>query len=91
MREEDNPVVRGKLWSKVNGGTNTTAEAIIDSGSTHPITTMPVTNAMKVEITPLTKELTIIEASGKSLAMLGTVRRYLESEVLGGRKIIKQK
>ena len=54
----------------------------MDSGCTHPITTKTVTDAIKVEIEPLKKELTIIEALGKSLIILGTVKMYLEAEVL---------
>ena len=61
----------------------------MDSGCTYPIKTKTVTDAMKVEITPLAKELTIIEASGISPAILETVKMYLETEVLGGKKMIE--
>ena len=88
-REEENPVVKGRVWSKLNGGTSTTADAIMDSGCTYPISTKTVTDAMKVEIKPLEKELTVIESYGRSLEILGTLTMYMESEALGGRKIIE--
>ena len=38
-------------------------------------------------MTPLTQDLTIVEASGSTLSLLGTTTIFLESEVLGdGRK-----
>jgi hypothetical protein len=55
----------------------------------HPLTTLTVTEATKVKITPLARELEIVEASGKNLKILGTVQLYLECEVLGGRKMME--
>ena len=70
----------------MNGGTSTTADAIMDSDCTHPITMKTVTDEMKVEIKPLERELKIIEASRKILEILGMSKMYLEAKVLGGRK-----
>ena len=53
----------------------------MDSKCNYPITT----DAMKVEIKPLMKELIIKEAWGKSQEILGTVNMYLEGNILGGR------
>ena len=47
------------------------------SGYTYPITMKIVTVGMKAEIKPLERELTIIEASWKSLKILGTAKMYL--------------
>ena len=41
---------------------------------TYPVTTTAVTKEMKAEIIPLKKELTIIEASDKTLEVLGTLK-----------------
>ena len=53
-REEENPVVKVRVWSKVNGGTSTTTEAMLDSRCTYLITMkteiVTVTDDMKVEI-----------------------------------------
>ena len=54
-----------------------------------PLTTMSVTEAIKMKVTPLARELVIVEASGKSLRILWTVRMFLETDVLGGRKMIE--
>ena len=32
---DDNPIVMGKIWSKINGGISTKVDAIMDSGCTH--------------------------------------------------------
>ena len=89
VRTSDNPTVKGKMWSKRNGGRSTVVAAVMDSGCTHPITTMTVTNALKLEVTPLERDLQIVEASGKNLRIMGTVKTYLEYEVLGGRKLME--
>ena len=49
-REEENPVVKERVWSKLNGGTSTTTEAMIDSRCTYPITMKTVTDEITVEI-----------------------------------------
>ena len=82
-KSDDSPIVMGKIWSKINGGISTNADAIMDSGCTHPLTTMSVTDAIKMKVTPLSRELIIVEASGKNLRILGTVRMFLEADVLG--------
>ena len=88
-RSTDNPTVHGTMWSKRNGGRSTEVAAVMDSGCTHPITTMTVTNAMRMEVTPLSRDLEIVEASGKNLKIMGTVKIYLECAVLGGRKLME--
>jgi hypothetical protein len=61
-RSPDNPTVQGTMWSQRNGGRSTEVAAIMDSGCTHPFTTLTVTDAIKMDITPLTRELEIMEA-----------------------------
>ena len=60
-----------------------------DSGCTFPVTITAVTREMKAKIIPLRKELNIVEASGKTLEVLGTCKMFLEADVLGGRKLKK--
>ena len=67
----------------------TNTDAIMDSGCTYPLTTMTVTQAIKMKVTPLSRELIIVEASGKNLEILGVVRVFLEADVLGGRKLVE--
>ena len=70
---DDYHIVMGKIWSKINGGISTKVDAIMDSGCTHPLNTMAVTDAIKMKVTPLSRELIIVEASGQNLRILGTV------------------
>ena len=88
-RNPDNPTVYGTMWTKRSGGRSTEVAAIMDSGCTHPLTTLTVTQALKMEMTPLDRELDIVEASGNLLRILGTVSFYLECEMLGGRKLVE--
>ena len=88
-KSNDSPIVKGKMWSKRNGGRNTSVESIMDSGCTHPITTTGVTKALDIEIEPLEEPLLIVEASGKLLTILGSVKLFLEADVLGGRKLVE--
>ena len=66
-RDEENYVVKGRVLSKLNGGTSTKAYAVMNSGCTYTIKTKKVTDEMKVEIETLERVLKMIEASGKSL------------------------
>ena len=52
-RSQDNPTVHGTVWSKRNGGLYTEVASIMDSGCTYPLTTVAVTNAIKMEVTLL--------------------------------------
>ena len=72
-RIPDNPTVYRTMWTKRSGGRSTEVAAIMDSGCTHPLTTLTVTQALKMEIIPLDGEIEIVEVSGKLLRILGTV------------------
>ena len=89
VEDEENSVVKGRVWTKLNGGTSFKTYTIMNSGCTYPLTTKTVTDEMKDEIKPLKESLTIDEASGKSLEVLDTVKMFLEAEVLGGRKLVE--
>ena len=89
VEDEENSVVKGRVWTRLNGGTSFKTDTIMDSGCTYPVTTKTVTDEMKDEIKPLKESLTIYEPSGKSLEVLGTEKMFLEAEVLGGRKLVE--
>ena len=55
-------------------------DAIMDSECIYPITTKMVTDEMKVGIKLLERELKMMEASGKSVEILGTAKMYREAE-----------
>ena len=62
-RIPDNPTVYGTMWTKRSGGRTTEVAAIMDSGCTHPLTTLMVNQALEMEIIPLDREIEIVEAS----------------------------
>jgi len=68
------------------------ADAIMDSGCTHPLITLTVTDALKMKITPLARDLEIVEASGKNLTILGSSghRGRGASEVLVSLGLLKK-
>ena len=49
---------------------------------------MTIAEAINKKVQPLTRELIIVEASGKNLEILGT-KFYLDADVLGGRKMVE--
>ena len=53
------------------------------------MTTTAVTREMKGEIISLREEPNIVEASRKTLEVMGTYKMFLENEVLGGRKMVE--
>ena len=54
-----------------------------DTGCTFPISSLAVIKQLKAEIIPLSQDLTIVEASGSELSILGTATILMETEVLG--------
>ena len=59
---------------------------MLESGCTFPISSLAVIKKLKADIMPLTQNLTIIEASGSELKILGTAIIFMKSEVLGPEK-----
>ena len=48
-----------------------------------------VAKGIGAEVKPLTKNLEIIDASGKIMDIIGTIRMYTDNRVLGGRKLVE--
>ena len=61
----------------------------MDSGCTFPITSTAVAKGIGAEVKPLTSKHEIIDASGKVMDILGTIRMYINNRVLGGRKLVE--
>ena len=62
-------------------------DAVFDTGCTQPISTK--TDGMKNKIEPLDEVLQIVQASGETLTILGTIRMYLKADVLGCRRLVE--
>ena len=70
--------------------TGTRVNTCWDSGCTFAIANLEVINQLKAKVIPLTQNLTIVEASGSPLSLLGTAKIFMEAEVLGdGRREIE--
>ena len=88
-RENDTPVTKAMVYSKMQGGRGTETDSVKDAGCTYPHTTTAVTEALGIEVKPLTGSLEIIDASGNALDILGTTRMFIDSQILGGRKLVE--
>ena len=61
----------------------------MDTGCNFPLTTTAVTEAIGAEVKPLTESLEIIDASGRPLEIMGTIRMFIGNRILGGRKLVE--
>ena len=85
--KDDSPMTTTTVYKDVRGKRGTMVTTCWDTGCTFPIASLAVIKQLKAKVTPLTQDLTIVEASGSALSLLGTTTVFLESEVLGdGRK-----
>ena len=62
---------------------------VMNSGCTFPITSTVVAKGIGVEVKPLSGNLEIIDASGKPMDILGTIKMYIDNKILGGRKLVE--
>ena len=58
------------------------------AGCTHPVTTTAVVEGLTIEVEPLREVSEIIQANGEPLKLLGSCRIFLESDNLGGQRMI---
>ena len=61
----------------------------MDTGCPFPVTTTAVVEGIGAEVKPLTEDLDIIDTSGRSLAILRTVKMFIDNRILGGRKMVE--
>ena len=88
-REDDTPVTKSMVYSRMQGGRGTETDSVMDTGCTYPLTTTAVTEALGIEVKPLTGSLEIIDTSGKALEILGTTRMFIYNPILGGAKLVE--
>ena len=82
--KDSSPMTTTTMYRDSRGKRGTQVNTCWDTGCTFPIASLEVINQLKAKITPLTQDLTIVEASGSTLSLLGTASIFLESDVLGG-------
>ena len=88
-RENDFTITKAMVYLKMHWGRGTETDSVNDTGCTYPLMTTAVTNALKLEVKPLQGTLEIIDASGNALDVLGTIQMFIDSEILGGRKLVE--
>ena len=88
--KDSSPMTTTAMYRDSRGKRGTQVNTCWDTGCTFPIASLEVINQLKAKVTPLTQDLTIVEASGSTLSLMGTASIFLESDVLGdGRKEIE--
>ena len=65
----DNASMTMNVWPRLNGGESTETEGTLDTGCTHPVTTIAVVEDLKLEIEPLGEISEIIQADRQSLKL----------------------
>ena len=83
-RKNDTPVTKAMVYLKMQGGRGTETDSVNDTECIYPLTTTAVTEALGIEVKPITGSLEIIDASGNALDILGTTKMFIDSRVLGG-------
>ena len=73
-------MISSTAHSKITGGRSTDTESVMDSGCTFPITSTAVAKGIGVEVKPLSGNLEIIDASGKAMDILGTIKKYIDNK-----------
>ena len=82
-------VIPSTAHSKMVGGKCTHTDCVMDSGCSFPITSTAVAEAIGAEVMPLTQKLEIIDASNRIMEIIGTIKMYINNDVLGGRKFVE--
>ena len=85
-KESDSPILRGKVYHSRHSNKYLSEDLVADTGCTKPIISEDIVKDLNVQVKPLSKNMTIVDASGRSLDITGTVKLYVSSQALGGRR-----
>ena len=88
-RDDDTSVVRSRAYSKMQGGRGTDTGCVMDTDCIFPITSTSVAEGIRGEVKPLNEDLEIIDASGKPMEILGTIKMFIDNRILGGWKLVE--
>ena len=80
--KDDSPMTTTTVYKDVRGKRGTMVTTCWDTGCTFPIASMAVIKQLKAKVIPLTQDLTIVEASGSELSILGIATIFLDSEAI---------
>ena len=85
-KESDSPILRGKVYRSRHSNKYLSEDLVADTGCTKPIISEDIVKDLNLQVNPLSKNMTIVDASGRSLDITGTVKLYVSSQALGGRR-----
>ena len=84
--KDDSPMTDTMVYKNIKEKNGVVASTCWDTGCTFPISSLAVIKQLKADIIPLTQDLTVIEASGSELKILGTAIIFMKSKILGEEK-----
>ena len=74
--------LEGKLYKNLSDRRHTTETCIADTGCSMNICSLAIIKTLKAEITPLKRNLQIVDASGSNLKIIGTSTIYFSSQII---------
>ena len=85
-RENDSPIIKGKVYQNRKTDKYSCESLVMDTGCTKPIISEAIVEDLNIQVKPLSRNMTIVDASGRSLDITGTVKVYVSSQALDGRR-----
>ena len=81
----NSPIFRAEVYNSRTSTRGKEEELCADTGCTKPIVGAVICKEQRIPIRPLSNSMTITDASGNQLNIVGTASFYIKSQVLGGR------
>ena len=78
--------LEGKLYKNLTDKRHTTETCVCDTGCSLTICSLEIIKALKAEITPLKRNLQILDASGTNLKIIGTSTIFFSSQIINNKK-----
>ena len=78
-RENDSPIIKGRVYRNRKTDKYSCESLVMDTGCTKPIISEAIVEDLNIQVKPLSRNMTIVDASGMSLDITGTVKVYVSS------------
>ena len=90
-RENDSPIIKGKVYQNRKTEKYSCESLVMDTGCTKPIISEAIVEDLNIQVKPLSRNMTIVDASGRSLDITGTAKVYVSvsSQADGRRKLVE--
>ena len=86
----DSPIIQGKIYPSRDSHKCTTELCVADTGCSHAVISENIVKDLKMVPKPFKEKMTITDASGNSLDIIGTITVFLSAQVLGERRRMVQ-